>query len=564
MRVLRQIHAHVLTRLLPISALSFVLSKIAAFCSLSPLGDISYARRVFSRIPYQNIFCWNAMIRGCSQVDNPSKESIFLFKKLNERGCPGLNSFTLAFVLKACSIVSALEEGRQVHSRVFRSGFGSSPFVQTALVNMYAKCEEVWLAQLVFDEITERNLIAWSTMIGGYSRAGLVDETFELFRGMQMAGVEPDQVTMVSVVSACTFAGSLDMGRWVHAYMEKQMIDIDLELGTALVNMYAKCGCIKKAKAIFDNLSVKDAKAWSSMIVGLAIHGLYEEALKHFAMMEADKVIPDHLTFIGILSACGHSGLVSEGRRFWSHMIESGIKPSTEHYVCMIDLLCRAGLVVEACTLVKNMTISPNPVIWRTILVGCKKNGMLAKGELIAEWLLELEPLNAENYTLLSSFYASVSQWEKMSLVRMKMKEKRIKLIPACSSIEIYGFVHEFKMGDWSHPETNEMREVIGDISVRIRETGYKSSITEVLHRVVDEEKENALGEHSERLAVAYGLWKTKAPAVIRVVNNLRICGDCHEVMKIVSKIYEREIIVRDRFRFHKFVNGSCTCKDYW
>ncbi|PON32484.1 Pentatricopeptide repeat [Parasponia andersonii] len=154
------------------------------------------------------------MIMGCSQVENPSKESIFLFKKLNERGYPGLNSFTLAFVLKACSIVSALEEGRQVHSRVFRSGFGSSPFVQTALVNMYAKCEEVSLAQLVFDEITERNLIAWSTLIGGYSRAGLVDETFELFRGMQMAGVEPDQVTMVSVVSACTFAGSLDMSRW--------------------------------------------------------------------------------------------------------------------------------------------------------------------------------------------------------------------------------------------------------------------------------------------------------------------------------------------------------------
>ncbi|XP_062117685.1 pentatricopeptide repeat-containing protein At4g21065-like [Humulus lupulus] len=564
MRVLRQIHAHVLTRFLPISALSFALSKIAAFCSLSPIGDISYARRVFSRIPYPNIFCWNSMIRGCSQIENPSKESILFFKKLTQKGYPGPNTFTLAFVLKACSVVLASDEGQQVHSRVFRSGFGSSSFVQMALLNMYAKFEDVWLAHLVFDEITEKDLVAWSAMISAYLRAGLVDETFGLFRKMQMAGVVPDQVTMGSVVMACAWAGSLDIGRWAHAYIEKQMIDIDLELGTALVYMYARCGCIEKAKAIFNKLSVKDTKAWSSMIAGLSIHGLHEEALKHFAMMEASKVKPDHLTFTSILSAYGHCGLVSEGRRFWSHMIESGIKPSTEHYGCMVDLLCRAGLVNEACFLVKNTTLSLNPVIWRSLLVGCEKNKLLVKGELIAECLLQLEPRNADNYILLSSLYASVLQWEKMRLVRMQMKERRIKPIPAYSSIEIGGIVHEFKIGDSSHPNAKEVKEVLGDISVRIRETGYKPSVTEILHRVVDEEKENTYGEHSEKLAVAYGLWKTKAPAVIRIVNNHRICGDCHEVMKIISKSFEREIIVRDRVRFHKFVDGSCTCKDYW
>ena len=231
------------------------------------------------------------MIRGFSRVQNPPKESISLFKKLVRNGYPGLNTFTLAFVLKACSVISAFEEGRQVHARVLRSGFGSSPFVQTALVNMYGRCAEVWCARLVFDEISERNLVAWSAMIGGYARVGLVEETFGLFREMQMAGVVPDQVTMVSVISACTSADSLDIGRWVHAYVEKQMIEIDLELGTALINMYAKCGCIEKAKAIFRKLSVKDTKAWSSMIVGLAIHGLSEEAVKAFSLMEEAKVI---------------------------------------------------------------------------------------------------------------------------------------------------------------------------------------------------------------------------------------------------------------------------------
>ncbi|EXB93624.1 hypothetical protein L484_018009 [Morus notabilis] len=564
MRVLRQIHAHVLTRFLPISALSFALSKIAAFCALSAVGDIAYARRVFSRIPCPNIFCWNAMIRGCSNVENPSKESIYLFKKLIRKGYPGPNTFTLSFVLKACSILSASHEGWQVHTRVLRSGFGSSPFVQTSLVNMYAKCEEVWDARLVFDEIPERNLVAWSAMIGGYARVGLVDASFGLFREMQMAGVVPDQVTMASIVSACTCAGSLYLGRWVHVYAEKKKIEIDLELGTALINMYAKCGWIEKAKAIFRKLSVKDTKAWNSMIVGLALHGLSEEALKAFSMMEEAKVKPDSGTFLGVLFTCGQSSLVSEGRRFWSRMLGFGTKPSTEHYGCMVDLLCRAGLVEEAHTLVQNMAISPNPVIWRKLLMGCNKSRMLERGELIAERLLELEPLNAENYVLLSSLYASVSQWEKMMLVRAKMKEKRIRPIPACSSIEVNGIIHEFTMGDRSHPEAKELREVLRDISDRIRGVGYKPSIVEILHQVINEEKENAHGEHSVRLAIAYGLWKTKAPAVIRVVNSIRICGDCHEVTKIISKIYEREIIVRDRVWFHKFVNGSCTCKDHW
>lgn len=230
------------------------------------------------------------MIRGCSLVENHSSESLYLFKRLVRRGYPCPNTFTLAFVLKACSIVSAFEEGRQVHTRVLRSGFCSSPFVQTALINFYAKCEEIGLARISFDEISEKNLVAWSTMISGYAQVGLVNEALGIFREMQKAGVEPDQVTLVSVISACAGAGALDIGRWVHVYIEKQMIDLDLELSTALVNMYAKCGCIERAKKVFNEMPVKDAKAWSTMIVGLAIHGLSEIALEAFARMEEAKV----------------------------------------------------------------------------------------------------------------------------------------------------------------------------------------------------------------------------------------------------------------------------------
>ncbi|OVA05808.1 Pentatricopeptide repeat [Macleaya cordata] len=504
------------------------------------------------------------MIRGCSQIQNPSKEPIFLFKKLIKRGYPNPNSFTLAFVLKACAIISASQEGRQIHSHVLRTGFNSSPFVQTAMVNLYAKCEEIGLARKMFDEIPERNLVTWSTIISGYARIGLVNEALSLFREMQMAGISPDEVTMVSVITACASTGALDLGKWVHKFVDKYVIKVDLELSTALVNMYAKCGCIERAKKVFDEMPQRDTKAWSSMIVGLAIHGLAEEALEVFSRMLEANVKPNQVTFVGVLSACAHSGLVSEGWRFWSSMLEFGIEPVMEHYGCMVDLLCRAGFIEVAYKFVETMPISPNPIVWRTLLMGCKEKGILEKGEFVAERLLELEPLNPENYVLLSNLYAANFQWEKVSYVRKKMKENGIQAIPGCSSIEVDGFVHEFVVADRSHQESYEIREVLRDVTDRVRRVGHDPWTSAVLHDVEDEEKKSALCEHSERLAIAYGLLKTKAPTVIRIVKNLRVCGDCHEVTKIISKVYEREIIVRDRVRFHRFFNGTCSCKDYW
>lgn len=273
---------------------------------------------------------------------------------------------------------------------------------------------------------------------------------------------------------------------------------------------------------------------------------------------------PNHVTFIGVLSACAHSGLVTEGRRFWSTMRQLGIEPTMEHYGCMVDLLCRTGHFEEAYSFVSTMPIPPNSVIWRTLLVGCKNSRSLDKGEIIAKHLLELEPLNAENFVLLSNLYASNSQWEKVSHMRKKMKDSGVKAVPGLSSIEIDGFVHEFAAGDESHAEIKEIREVLRDISERVRRSGHVPWTSSVLHDVGQEEKEVALCEHSERLAIAFGMLKIKSPAVIRVVKNLRVCGDCHEVTKIISNLYDREIIVRDRVRFHRFVGGSCSCNDFW
>ncbi|KAK6127332.1 hypothetical protein DH2020_038933 [Rehmannia glutinosa] len=390
---------------------------------------------------------------------SPSPEPIFLFRKLVSKKFPMSNTFTLAFVLKCCSILPAFEEGKQVHKHVIASG------------------------------------------------------------EMQKGGVEPDEVTMVSVISACAMTGALGLGKWLHTFIGKKGIKNDLE-------------------------------------VRFAIHGLAKEALETFAKMEEAKVEPNHVTLIGVLSACAHGGLVVEGRKYWSTMLESGIEPSMEHYGCMVDLFCRANQIEEAYEFVKSMPIAPNPAIWRTMLVSCKKNKMFDKGEIVADHLLQLEPLNAENYILLSSLYASGSHWVKMSIVRRQMKERGIKAVPGCSSIEINGHVHEFVMGNWSHPEAKDIRGIIWEVSERVQSVGHEPWIASVLQNVGDGEKQDALWEHSERLAIAYGLLKTKAPVIIRVVKNLRVCVDCHEVTKTISKLYDREIIVRDRIRFHKFVDG--------
>lgn len=273
---------------------------------------------------------------------------------------------------------------------------------------------------------------------------------------------------------------------------------------------------------------------------------------------------PNQVAFLGVLLACAHGQLVSEGQLHWTSLLESGIQPSIEHYSCMVDLFCRTNLLQEAYTFIKNMPVDPDPVIWRTFLVACKKNKNLEKGELVGQQLLKLEPFNPENYALLSSFYAACSQWSKMSHLRKQMRDNGFKTVPGCSSIEVDGIIHEFVLGDWSHPESKEIKEVLSDVLRRVGSFGHKPNVSGVLHDVGDEVKEEVLCEHSERLAIAYGMLKTKAPVVIRVVKNLRVCEDCHEVTKIISKVYDREIVVRDRVRFHRFVGGTCSCKDIW
>jgi pentatricopeptide repeat protein len=336
-------------------------------------------------------------------------------------------------------------------------------------------------------------------------------------------------------------------------------------LKNSLIDMYSKCGDIDIARGVFDDISAKDVVSWNAMIQGLALHGLGKEALAQFHLMLNTGIQPDDITFIGVLSACSHAGLIQEGRQHFNDIrARYGISPKLEHYGCMVDLLCRAGLLDEAIDFIRKMPLEPNGAIWGAVLGACRVFKNVKLGEEAARHLLNLELKNDGIYVLLSNIYARTQKWEEVRRVRKLMREKGIRKTPGCSSIVINGVSHTFLVEDRSHPETTEIYLMLNQMTQKLKLAGYVAETSEVLVNIDELDKEDSVSLHSERLAISYGLLKTQPGAKILILKNLRVCSDCHSAFKLISKIYKRKITVRDRSRFHHFKDGSCSCKDYW
>lgn len=425
--------------------------------------------------------------------------------------------------------------------------------------------EDVEKARELFDQMPERNVVSWNTVVTGYAQNGRSPEALLLFRRMQAEGMRPNKVTLLGVLLACAQMGALDFGRWVHRYIVNSRIQIDVMLCNCLIDMYAKGGSLIDARRVFDGMSERNVVSWNSMIAGLAMHGSGEDAVSLFENMVKEGVKPNDITFIGILSACRHAGMVEKGWRYFHCMMEEyEIAPKLEHYGCMVDLLCRGGYVTEAHELIKRMPMPPDAGIWGALLFACRTHGYLALAEHAVGHLLELEPWNAGNYVLLSNIYAARGQWDDVKRVREKMRGMNVHKTPGSSAIEIQSSIHEFVMGDRSHPHSKEIHEKLDELSMQMKLAGHVPTTNMVLHDICEEEKEHLLNMHSEKLAIAFGLISTVPGTPLRIVKNLRICEDCHSATKLISQIVGREIIIRDRIRFHYFNNGMCSCKDYW
>nr|AYM00633.1 pentatricopeptide repeat protein [Salvia miltiorrhiza] len=560
---------------------SFVTSALVdMYCNCK---QVMSGRRVFDSALDRKLGTWNAMFAGYTQ-NGFYLEAVMLFMKLMVVSGLFPNPTTMASVLPACVHCEAFVDKEVMHGYVLKLGLGRDRYVQNALMDLYSRVGKVDVSEYIFHNMESKDIVSYNTMITGYVVCGYHEDALVLLHEMQTAekkhGVNvdfdknievsfrPNSVTLMTILPGCAALAALTKGKEIHAYAFRNGLESDVAVGSALVDMYAKCGCLIMARSVFESMPNRNVITWNAMIMAYGMHGEGDGALTLFRKMVVDggEVKPNEVTFIAVFAACSHSGLVDDGKQLFQTMkADHGVEPNADHYACVVDLLGRAGRLDEAYDIINLMPVGLDKVgVWSSLLGACRIHQNVQLGEISAFNLFKLEPNVASHYVLLSNIYSSAGLWEKANEVRRKMKSKRLKKEPGCSWIEYSDEVHKFVAGDTRHPQSEQLYAYLNDLFDRMKKDGYVPDTSCVLHNVDEEEKENLLCGHSERLAIASGLLNTPPGTTIRVSKNLRVCNDCHSATKFISKIVGREIVVRDVRRFHHFKDGACSCGDYW
>ncbi|KAF9592548.1 hypothetical protein IFM89_015569 [Coptis chinensis] len=526
-------------------------------------GSLSSSDNVFYNMDIKTVSSWNALIGGYAQNGDPRK-GIDLFLKMTYSGLEP-DWFSIGSLLLACGHLQSLRDGRAIHGFVLRKGLDMDLFIGVSLLSLYIQCGKPLCAKAFFDGMRDKNLVCWNAMIAGFSQNGFPDKAIDLFRRMQCVRLQPLEIAVVSVLSACAQLAALRLGKEIHCFALKAELTEDAFVSSSIIDMYAKSGCIEQSWRVFGRLREKDMVSWTVMIAGYGVHGRGKDAIELFERMQSEGLKPDAFTFISLLMACSHSGLVGEGLKYFSEMrTKNYIEPKLEHYACMVDMLGRAGHLNHALNLLEEMPEKPDAGIWGALLSSCKTHGDVVLGQKVSEILLDLEPYKAENYVLVSNLFAKAGRWEDVRRVRGRMKEMGLKKDIGCSWIEVEGKIYNFIVGDKTLPDSEEIRQMWQELEHKIGEIGYVPDTGSVLHDLDEQEKADILRGHSEKLAIAFGLLKTTKGMTVRICKNLRMCADCHNAAKLVSKVVHRDIIVRDNKRFHHFSAGICSCGDYW
>ncbi|KAK8918398.1 Pentatricopeptide repeat-containing protein [Platanthera zijinensis] len=532
------------------------------------LGDMTAAMDLFRASPSKAVSSWNTFING--QMENKFDQTALELLHLMVKIGPLFDQYTFSIALALSAKLALLDLGKQIHCKLLRLGFENDAFVKNSMINMYSKCGEVETSLIIFsDRVQSPNLSQLSpsfiTLIAGYVHKGFIEEALALFSRMLNEGAPADAFTLTSIAAACADAGIFQQGRQIHACIEKLGHGVDVFLASAVIDMYAKCGSLDDGRKVFDGIECTNIVFWTSMIASYALYGEGREAIDVFQMMLENRIMPNKISFVGILSACSHAGLVEEGYKYFKMMQKDhGIVPTIEHFNCMVDLLGRQGLLDEAKNFICEHNLRHHSLVWKTLISACRVHGDFEAAIWASEKLVEIEPHEAGSYVLLSNIYATKREWAKVSRLWSVMKSKGVKKQPGRSWIQLRGKVHSFVAGDKSHPESYMIYSYLDKLIGRLKELGYLTRTDLVLHDLEEEQREVILQHHSEKLAVAYGIISTPCGSPLRIMKNLRVCGDCHEAIKYVTQATGREIVLRDAYRFHHFKHGICTCRDYW
>ncbi|KAG6514951.1 pentatricopeptide repeat-containing protein At4g21065-like [Zingiber officinale] len=552
------------------------------------------ARKLFNEMPVRNVVSWTSLIAGYAK-DGRASEAVGVFKEMMSENVEP-DTVAMVAVLSACAQLRDLKLGKWLHQIVIDKRIGVSSNLAVALINMYAKGGSIKSARQIFDSMNNKIAPAWNAIIDGYCKIGDIDiarslfekmnapdiisfnsmvtgyihggrlkEALQLFSKLRASGLQPDKFTVVSLLTACASLGALSQGKILHAHIEECFVKQDVYLGTSLLDMYTKCGKVDQAMLVFGRMVERDAQTWTVIISGLAINGMGKLALEHFRLMKAEGLRPNAVAYVSVLTACSHSGLLDEGRKFFNEMSSLyNIEPEIEHYGCMIDLLGRCGHLQEAIGLIESMPMEPNAVIWGSMLSSCRLYKNMDLAEKAAKNLLELEPHEDAVYVQLYNVYVDNKRWDDANRIRRLMDDRGVKKTAGYSSITIGGQVHKFIAGDQRHPEIMEIQAVMAEMTKKLKSAGYSPIVEQVKVEMDEEDKEQALFAHSEKMAIAFGIMKLPSNLPIHILKNLRVCKDCHSAIKLISKLWNRDVVVRDRSRFHHFRNGNCSCNSFW
>ncbi|KAK0581232.1 hypothetical protein LWI29_011599 [Acer saccharum] len=524
---------------------------------------VDYMGRTFEQMPDKDFISWTTAIAGYAQ-NNYHVKALALFREVQTKGL-NVDAMMIGSILLTCSGLKCMSQVKEIHGYIVRKGL-SDLALQNAIVDVYGECGNIDYAIKMFEFIEFKDVVSWTSMMSSYVHNGLANEALELYCSINETNLELDSVALVTMISAAASLSALKKGKEIHGFILRKGFMLEGSIASSLVDMYACCGDIENAYKLFTCIQNKDLVLWTSMINANGLHGRGKAAIDLFYKMEDENLIPDHITFLALLYACSHAGLIDEGKRFLDIMRHKyQLEPWPKHYACLVDLLGRANCLEEAYQLVKNMPFEPTAEIWCAILGACRVHSNKELGEIAAQKLLELNSLNPGNYVLVSNVFAASGRWKDVEQVRMRMKGSGLKKTPGCSWIEIGNKLHTFIARDKSHPNSDEIYQKLAQITEKLEiKGGYVPQTKFVLHNVEEEEKVEMLFGHSERLAIAYGLLNSHVGTLIRITKNLRVCGDCHTFCKLVSRFFGRELVVRDANRFHHFKDGVCSCGDFW
>ncbi|XP_061363505.1 pentatricopeptide repeat-containing protein At1g06143 [Gastrolobium bilobum] len=519
----------------------FLMNQFISACS--NFSYIDMASSAFAHMENPNALVYNALIRGCVHCCYSDQALVYYMQMLRKNVMP--TSYSFSSLIKACTLLMNSVFGKAVHGHVWKHGFDSHVFVQTTLVEFYStlgdmgdsrkvfydmserdvfawttmisahvRNEDMNSAGMLFDIMPEKNIATWNAMIDGYTKSGNVESVeflfnqmpardiiswttmmtcysrnkrysnvIALFHDMINKGIVPDEVTMTTVISACAHLGALDLGKEVHLYLMLNGFELDVYIGSSLIDMYAKCGSIDRSLLVFYKLQNKNLFCWNSMIDGLATHGYAEEALRMFGEMERKRIQPNAVTFISILTACTHAGFIEEGRcRFMSMIKDYCITPQVEHYGCMVDLLSKGGLLEDALEMITSMKFEPNSFIWGALLNGCKLHRNLEIAHIAVQNLMVLEPGNSGYYNLLVNMYAEINRWSEVAKIRTTMKDLGVeKRCPGSSWVEINKKIHLFAASDKYHPSYGQVHLLLVKLDEQLRLAGYVPDYFEMI-----------------------------------------------------------------------------------